>query len=113
MSLQPNLFQSRRPAVSETDVAQLVSALRGNGWRLRRDLERGLGWTERKIRAVAEASHGEILGSDLGYRLTIEASCTEIEAWDARFAGQIQAMQARRAAVRKVRNRHIDLTEVA
>ena len=113
MSNQPNLFSARRPAVSETDVAQLVTALKGTGWRLRRDLERVLGWNDRKVRAVAEASQGEVLGSDLGYRLTIEASCTEIEAWDARFAGQIQAMQARRAAVRRVRNRHVRFTDVA
>lgn len=93
--VQPSLFHSRRPAVSETEVAQLIAALKGRGWRLRRDLERDLGWNERRIRAVAEAGTPDIISSGKGYRLFDEATVLEVRECIAKLKAQANTETAR------------------
>ena|ERR1700754_4887293 len=72
---QPELIKQQAPAVSEQDVTALINALRGKGWVKAKDL---LKWTERELRAIANASKGQIISGQHGYRLTSEASLEEI-----------------------------------
>ena len=87
---QASLFAARpRAAVSAEAVSRLINALRGRGWVTRRVLARELLLTERRFRAIAHASGGQIIGSDLGYRLTMEASPSDLSAATGRIRAQI------------------------
>jgi hypothetical protein len=56
-------------------IAQMISALRGEGWMKRHVLRARLGWNDRVMRAVKAASGGRIIStSELGYCLAAEAS---------------------------------------
>ena len=43
--------------------------------------ESGFRWSERKCRAIAEASNGEILGTQAGYRLNADMTDQEFAEW--------------------------------
>lgn len=111
--MQPSLFQSKAPRVADSDVRQLLQALTNRGWRQGALLMRVFGWNERKLRAIAHATHGQVISGDRGYCLTVEASIADIDAFDARMAGQIAHMQQRRVEVQKVRHAHVDLRQSA
>ena len=64
---------------SNTEVNPLVSALRGQGWRTARHLSFHLGTSDRELRAMAEASEGEIISGQKGYKLSAEATIEEID----------------------------------
>ena len=53
--------------VTESDISELVSLLRTQGWMHRRQLCPVLGWSERKIRAVAESAPSQIIRGQRGY----------------------------------------------
>ena len=87
---QVRLFAAKpRPAVSAKAVARLITALRGRGWVRRRVLARELLMSERRFRAIAHASGGQIIGSDNGYRLTLEATPDDLRAATGRIRAQI------------------------
>jgi hypothetical protein len=60
------------------DVVVLHSALRGRGWITADAVNSLTGWSERKVRQVAQDSQGTVLGGQLGYRMTSEASSEEV-----------------------------------
>lgn len=66
-----NLKPSSAPLIDPSEVAALCSWLRGRGWKKAREIEAELGIEERKLRAMAEHSDGEILSGPgcPGYRL--------------------------------------------
>jgi hypothetical protein len=80
----------------KADLDRLVAYLRGRGWRTAREIAAVVGFNDRYTRRIAEFSDGTIIGSDLGYKLTQEATPEEISEWEARYASQIERMTARR-----------------
>jgi hypothetical protein len=84
---QPDLFTAPCPS---SDVETLIGYLEGKGWIFRRQIERALGWNDRKIREVAHASQGQIISGDQGYCLTLQASVEDV----GKFVGRIQAQRA-------------------
>ena len=87
---------------SRTDIARLIAALRGKGWVRRRILAHDLVMTERLFRAIAHASGGQIIGSDKGYRLTLEASPEDVRAAIGRLIAQREQMQQRILDIERV-----------
>ena len=87
---QASLFAAKpQAAVSADAVARLISTLRGRGWVRRRLLQRELLISERRFRTLAHASGGQIIGSNLGYRLTIEANPDDVRVATGRIRAQI------------------------
>jgi hypothetical protein len=66
-----NLKPGQAPEIDPSEVAALCCWLRGRGWQKAREIEAALGIDERKLRAMAEHSDGEILSGPgcPGYRL--------------------------------------------
>ena len=93
----PLFATQEAPAVSSGEVETLLAHLRGKGWQKAKQIEIALGWNERKVRAVAEHAGGLLLGTNRGYKLTVESTSEEMRAWDGRYHGQIQRMAERRA----------------
>jgi hypothetical protein len=83
------------------DLERLVAYLRGRGWRTAREVAAVIGFNDRYTRRVAEYSDGSIIGSDLGYKLTLEATPEEINEWEGRYASQIERMTSRRVKTLK------------
>lgn len=54
------------------DVETLRAWLSTHGWQTRRDLVAGLGWTERKVRIVAELMGANIVRGQAGFKLTTQ-----------------------------------------
>jgi hypothetical protein len=75
MTEQLSLFLTSSNAVENP----LVSALRGQGWVTARRLTFHLGACDRELRALAEASRGEIISGQKGYKLSAEATLEEID----------------------------------
>lgn len=76
--VQIPLFSSRAPRVSDSDVAALILQLRGHGWQTAKVLTK-YGWTDRKLRAVANASKGQVISGQLGYCRLREATIPEVQ----------------------------------
>jgi hypothetical protein len=60
------------------DVVELYAALRGRGWLTAGAVKCVTGWSDRKVRQVAQDSRGTVLGGQLGYRMTEEATAEEV-----------------------------------
>jgi hypothetical protein len=88
-----------RPKVEDSaeHLARLMDFLRNRGWRTAREIEATLGspFSDRYIRKLAEKSEGRLIGCDLGYKLTIQATPEELNEWRGRYISQIQRMQER------------------
>lgn len=72
------------------------------------DLGTVTGWSDRRLRAAAEASQGEVLSAPgcVGYRLAERTPVADYYNTErARFLSQIQVMQARLAAMDKAVHR--------
>lgn len=65
---QPEL--NFRPGVTELDVRRLESFLALFGWQTRKQLADAFGWSERKIRDVAESMGSAIVRGQRGFKLT-------------------------------------------
>lgn len=76
---QPELSLATVPEIASDEVATLLSGLDGRGWMSARQISAELGWSDRKIRAVANASEGQVISGQSGYRLAREASMDEIQ----------------------------------
>jgi len=88
----------------EKEVQALEEYLEGRGWKTARELERVLGYKERKIRALAEESAGKILSGPgcPGYRLASEATPEECAEAANRMVSQGKRMIRRGIAIRNV-----------
>ena len=94
---------SARPAVTEAEVDRLIRFLSDKGWILARDIERlEPGWNDRTLRALAEASNGHILSSNLGYRLTFQATPPEFHGCVRRWTSQRDKTTRRIAKTNRV-----------
>ena len=98
MSEQPELNFERLagegPIVRKFQLDEMIARLRGKGWQTAKDL----GARKERTSAIAEASEGQIISGQKGYRLTIEATVTEI-AW---LKSQGKKMTARWLAIQRV-----------
>ena len=106
--IQPSLLPSRAPRVSDQDVARLIAFLDGLGWVTAAQLvgthdwndPQGRSWTDRDLRAIAAASHGQIISGQKGYALTSQASVEDVNHAAKWLESQAKSMQARARAIR-------------
>ena len=104
-----NLFDGRKPKeadVDEVNAARLVMALVQQGWLTAKRLMIKLNLTDRQIRAAANASDGQVISGQKGYRLTREATLEEIDHAAHWLSHQAQAMHRRSIAIQRVRHQH-------
>lgn len=101
---QRELFAPRPKRDLVDDGAQLAVWLRGKGWQTAAAIERALGFDDRYMRRIANASRGHVISGQEGYRLTLEASLPEID--HARNALLSQARDMERRAIEIDRVRH-------
>jgi hypothetical protein len=103
---QALLSFSAAPVSAEQDAAKLQALLRRlGGWQRRRTLENQIGfqrWSERRFRAAAAASKGQILGGNGGYCLAELATLEEARQARNRLAGQIEDMKQRLLEIDRV-----------
>ena len=92
------------PSTPDGDATDLVDALRGRGWVNAGHLALTLGWTDRRVRAAAEAAKGEILSGpgSPGYIVTREASADDREAIVRALRSQALRMIGRSLAISRV-----------
>lgn len=76
MNSQPELFVE---GITEAEVAELRAWLLTHGWQTRRQLAEGLGWSERKIREVAEGMGADIVRGQHGFKLTEQLGREDLE----------------------------------
>lgn len=69
-----------RPGVTGDDVARLKAWLVQCGWQTRQQLSDSLGWSERKIRDVAESMGSEIVRGQRGFKLTSDLERDDLSA---------------------------------
>ena len=105
MELDMRSTDARGAAKAAADADLLADILRkrpGLQRRPRADLARFLGWTDRRLRAAAEASGGAILSAPgcTGYRLAESTPVEDYYATErARYRSQIRVMSARLIAM--------------
>ena len=73
---QLGLFKAKK---EDPRVDDLISFLRDRSWMTRKQLSQSFDWNDREIRSIVEASQGEILSGQKGYKLTIQATREEFE----------------------------------
>lgn len=88
------------PRISPADLAAVESFLRGRGWVKAKDFPRI--WTERKIRALANASEGRIISGQRGYRLTREATIEEVRQASTWLRHQAEEMRRRALEIDRI-----------
>lgn len=69
-----------RPGVTGDDVARLTGYLRLEGWQTRHEIATCLGWSERKIRDVAESMGSSIVRGQRGFKLTADLERDDLSA---------------------------------
>lgn len=79
MSEQLELIKAKGPKVTPEEISALVAVIRDRGWLTASEITRTICWPDRKIRAVANASEGQIISGQSGYKLTNQATIEEIE----------------------------------
>jgi L-asparaginase II len=96
---QPTFWQIA--ATNETAlVAALSDLLRGSGWQTAKQLARH-GFNDRTLRAIASASHGQIISGQRGYALITEATVDEANHAAHWLEHQAKAMLARAYDIRR------------
>ena len=106
---QMGLFEKRKAPkadANEIHLGILARALAGGGWLNAMKLKVLTGLSDRQLRAAANASDGQIISGQKGYRLTREATLEEIDHAAHWLSHQAQAMHRRSIAIQKVRHRH-------
>lgn len=104
-SYQPDLPLAAAPDIASDELRALLALLVGRGWVLARQIcDEMPGWSDRKIRALANASEGQVISGQLGYILVIEATLEEVN----RFANAMrhQASEMDRRAGQALRVAH-------
>jgi hypothetical protein len=93
------------PEVTPSEVERLLARLRGAGWQTARALGAQKESDKRRLRAIAEASEGQIISGQRGYKLTLEATLPEIDetVWLKR---QGEKMIQRYLAIQRIRHQH-------
>ncbi len=99
-------LQLDRPE-SKPDPTALIKFLRGQGWITARQIYRLLGFSDRKVRAIAAASEGQIISGQRGYKLTMEATLGEVQHAEAWLRSQSKQMDQRALEISRVYHRKI------
>ena len=86
-----------RPKIQDhaEDRARLLWYLSGRGWRTAKDIYAMLGFNDRYTRRLASECEGKIIGSQDGYRLTMDATPEDMNEWRGRQQSQIEQTQKR------------------
>jgi len=86
-----------RPRIQDhaEDRARLLWFLANRGWRTASDIKSVLGYDDRYTRKLASECEGKIIGSQDGYRLTMDATPEDMNEWRGRQQSQIEQMQKR------------------
>ena len=102
---QFELFDQHAPAISADEVEQFKHALAiRNDWATAAQLG-AIGDTQkRKLRALAEASDGQVISGQRGYRLARLATLAELDHAEAWLRSQARCMEERAVQIRLVRN---------
>lgn len=104
---QPSLFQSKATRVSDADVVWMIAVLCGYGWVQARQLKFDRAYVgvrrmpDRRLRAIAAASHGRIISGQCGYCLIEEATVDEANHAAAWLEHQAAAMNKRALEIRQ------------
>lgn len=104
---QMGLFEKRKapkPDLTELHAGVLMMVLKGAGWVTAKRLMIKCDLTDRQLRAAANASDGQVISGQKGYRLTREATLEEIDHAAHWLSHQAQEMNRRSIAIQKVRH---------
>jgi hypothetical protein len=105
--MQLGLFdhpKNNQRALQPEQLESLIRTLAGRGWLTRKQLERETDYSDRTIRALANASDGQIISGQQGYRLTREATLDEIKHAAGWLKHQAAEMQRRAIQIERVRH---------
>jgi hypothetical protein len=110
MNKQLELIARRAPKVSAKEVELLLNILRGQSWMTamhitlesKYHIGQQVRWSDRKIRAIANASEGQVISGQRGYRLTREATIEEVQHAAAWLRHQARAMRLRALEIDRV-----------
>ena len=83
-------------------IDQLILFLKDRGWLSRKQIADALRWSIRDVSAVVQASEGEILATQKGFKLTIQSTHEEWQESDNSLGGQITNNTLRRANQSKI-----------
>jgi hypothetical protein len=98
--LELSLPQPRADLVAPEEIAEMIAFLNGQDWVKARLFP--VGWTERRIRAVASASKGRVISGQQGYKLTLQATIDEVTKARNWLLGQAEEMRRRVAEIDRV-----------
>lgn len=105
MNDQFDLFNPpTKPALASGELDTLLRTLRGRDWMTRRQLEKETNFTDRTIRGLANASDGQIISGQKGYKLTRESTLEEIRHAANWLKHQAAEMQRRAIAIERQRH---------
>lgn len=94
-------FADRDRAVSQAEIAMLESVLDGSGWMTAAELSARLLWTDRKVRAVANADARFVsFPGSPGYKLLRECTVEEFARAESATASQVRHMTDRLVRMR-------------
>ena len=106
-SLQLELCDFRPPAEPE-DIDRLIRLLSASGvWLTAAQITEQLGWSDRKIRALAASSHGLIISGNSGYKHTRHASPEEFSEFYGRMVSQGKEMIRRAIQAKRTHHAHV------
>lgn len=106
-SPQLSLFdqvKKKEKSVLPSQLEELITTLSGRGWMTRRQLEALTSFSDRTLRALANASDGQIISGQQGYRLTREATVEEIKHAANWLKHQATEMTRRALQIERVRH---------
>lgn len=107
---QPDLFSvTKAQRVTEADVAWLLRVLHRRGWMRARDIvsQHFVGGSDRELRAIAAASHGQIVSGQKGYCRTDQASVEDVNHAAAWLLTQAAAMTKRAREIQRAMHKRV------
>ena len=108
MTMQLDLFKPRQPKVTTNEVETLVSYLDiCTGWKTAKELAKVTGHSDRKLRALANASEGRIVTGQRGYMAASNATSDEISHAANWLEHQAREMIRRATAIRNMAHRRL------
>jgi hypothetical protein len=87
-------------------VERFVAWLAGRGWVTAAMVHEALDWSDRDVRALAEASDGRVISGQKGYKLTREANPDEANQAADWLKNQAAKMTARAVKIQRVFHAH-------
>lgn len=102
---QLKLFARNARAMTE-QVDLLIESLSGGEWRKAFRISKETGLNERQLRAAANASDGQVISGQHGYKLTRLATADEIRHAINWMNKQANEMKRRVIAIERVRHGH-------